>query len=389
MRITEVKSYIVYAEWRNWIFVKVETDQGIHGVGEATLEGKEHAVTGAIRDLSYYLEGKDPREIELHLRNMYRDPFWRGGVVLNTAISAIEIALWDILGKHLGQPVYRLLGGKLRDRVRAYANGWYFGASEPGEYAELAREVVARGYTALKWDPFRRSDLEVSREDLEFAVECIRKVREAMGPRVDLLIEGHGRFSPASALKIARAMEPYDIFWFEEPVPPENLQALTKVAGGTPISIATGERLYTKHDYRRLLPLQAAAYIQPDVIHAGGILELKKIAAMAEAWYVQVAPHNPNGPVAMAASLQAAACTPNIVLMEYLMADPPWRKQVVTFDPDIDAEGYLRIPDRPGLGVDLVEEELVKHPYQPKALNFFSEESVLERPIVPRQGQGA
>lgn len=386
MRITEVKTFVVFAEWRNWIFVKVETDQGIHGVGEATLEGKEHAVTGAIQDLADYLEGKDPRQIELHLRNMYRDPFWRGGVILNTAISAIEIALWDILGKHLGQPVYVLLGGKMRDRVRAYANGWYFGALQPEDYAELAKEVTARGYTALKWDPFRRADLEVSREDEEFAIACIRKVREAVGPGVDLLIEGHGRFSPASALKLARAMEPYDIFWFEEPVPPENLLALKKVADTTAIPVATGERLYTKHDYNRLFPLQAADYIQPDVVHAGGILELKKIAAMAESWYVQVAPHNPNGPVAMAASLQLAACTSNIVLMEHLMADPPWRKKVVTYDADIDSEGYLPIPEAPGLGVDLVEEELGKHPYQPKVLNFFSEASVLERPIVPKEG---
>ena len=203
MKITEVKTYVVFAEWRNWIFVKIETDRGVHGVGEATLEGKEHAVTGAIKDLSFYLKGKDPRQIELHLRNMYRDPFWRGGVILNTAISAVEIALWDILGKHLGQPVHVLLGGKMQSRIRAYANGWYFGAVEPDEYAALAKEVVAKGYTALKWDPFRRSCLEVSREDQEFAVECIRKVREAVGHRVDLLIEGHGRFSPASALKLA------------------------------------------------------------------------------------------------------------------------------------------------------------------------------------------
>ncbi len=381
MKITDVKTYTVFAGWRNWLFVKIETDEGVHGVGEGTLEGKENAVAGAIKDLSYYLVGQDPTKIELHLRNMRRDPFWRGGVVLGTAISAVEIALWDIVGKVLGKPVYALLGGAIQERLPAYANGWYFGAKSVDEIADRAASAVRMGYKGLKWDPFRRADLEISRDDLKYAVDCVRAVRAAVGPDVDLLIEGHGRFTAAAALKVARALEPFDIFWFEEPTPPENLKALKKVAEGAPMPIATGERLFTREEFTRLLDLQAADYIQPDVVHAGGIMELRKIAAMAEPWYVQVAPHNPNGPVAMAATLHAAASMPNLAYIEHLMADPPWRAEIVTHDFTVDSEGHLHIPTAPGLGLDLVIEELERHPYQPLALNFFSEASVLEQAI--------
>jgi len=381
VKITDVTTHIVFAGWRNWLFVRIETDEGVHGVGEGTLEGKENAVAGAVKDLKEYLVGKDPCRIELHLRNMRRDPFWRGGVVLSTAISAVEIALWDIVGKAYGKPVYALLGGAVHDRLPAYANGWYFGAKEVEEFAERAVRVVSKGYKALKWDPFRRADLEISRDDLRFAVDCVREVRSAVGPDVDLLIEGHGRFTPAAAVKIARALEPYDIFWFEEPTPPENLRSLRKVAERSPIPIATGERLFTREEFTRLLSLEAADYIQPDVVHAGGIMELRKIAAMAEAWYVQVAPHNPNGPVAMAATLHAAASMPNAVFIEHLMADPPWRSTIVTHDFDIGPDGRFALPEAPGLGIDLVLEEAARHPYRPRTLNFFSEESVLEQPV--------
>ena len=381
MKITEVTTYTVFAGWRNWLFVKIDTDEGVHGVGEGTLEGKEHAVAGAIKDLSYYLVGKDPAKIRLHLRNMRRDPFWRGGVVLTTAISAVEIALWDIAGKVNGKPVYALLGGAVNEELPAYANGWYFGAKSPEEFAERAAGAVKMGYRGLKWDPFRRADLEISRDDFAFAVDCVRAVRDAVGPGVDLLIEGHGRFTPAAAVKIARALEPFDIFWFEEPTPPENLRALKKTAERSPIPVATGERLYTKEEFARLLELQAADYIQPDVVHAGGILELREIAAMAEPWYVQVAPHNPNGPVAMAATLHAAATMLNLAYIEHLMADPPWRATIVTQDFSVERNGKFRLPEGPGLGIDLNVEELERHPYRPVFLNFFSESSVLEKAI--------
>lgn len=380
MKITTISTYIVDCYRTNWVFVKVFTDEGITGIGESTLEYKESSLVGAIDDLKPYLIGKDPLRIEEHFYNMYRDSYWRMGPVLLSAISGIEIALWDISSKALNVPVYRLLGGKMRDKVRIYANGWFSGARRPEEFAIKAKEITKRGVTALKWDPFGSSYLTIDNKALDTAVECVARVREAVGDEVDLLIEAHGRFNVATAVSIAKELAPYKPMFFEEPVPPENIDALVEVRVKSPIPIAAGERAYTKFAFKELLEKKAVDFIQPDVSHAGGIMELKKIAAMAEASYIPFAPHNPSGPVAAAATLQLAACVPNFHILEIMINDVAWRKDVTTENLEFEG-GCIRIPDKPGLGLDLVETETAKHPFARKFLRHYRGDLTDIRPV--------
>lgn len=371
MKITDIKTITVDCFRTNWVFVKVETDEGISGVGEATLEYKEKALWGAVEHIKEYLVGKSPFTIEDHWHHIYRDAYWRGGAVLMSALSAVEMALWDILGKSLGVPVYQLLGGKVNDRVRIYVNGWFAGAKTPEQFAEKAKIAVQRGITAMKWDPFGKSYLEISNKDLDNAIRCVAMVREAVGKEVDLLIEGHGRFNIPTAVKIARELEPFSPMLFEEPVPPDNLDALKAVKDKSPVAISAGERLYTRWDYRNMFDKMAADYIQPDISHAGGISELKKIAAEAECRYMAFAPHNPSGPVANAATLQLAACCPNFSILEIMYSDVAYRADVTNEALDY-ADGYIRIPDKPGLGIELNEDACAKHPYQVHTLRHYT-----------------
>ncbi len=371
MRITDIKTFKVDCFRTNWVFVKVYTDEGIDGVGEATLEYKEKALEGAVEHLREALVGQNPLNIEKISHDAYRDAYWRGGAVLMSALSAVEMALWDILGKTLGVPVYQLLGGKVNDKVRIYVNGWFAGAREPEEFAEKARLAAARGVTALKWDPFGKAYLEIGGADLDKALRCVAAVREAVGNRVDLLIEGHGRFNVPTAIRIARELEQFKPMFFEEPTPPDNLEALKAVRDKSPVAVSAGERLYTLKAYKDLFEMRAADYIQPDVSHAGGIMELKKIAAVSEAYYIPFAPHNPSGPVANAATLQIAACCPNFSILEIMYSDVEWRKDVS--DEKLEyRDGYITIPDRPGLGIEINEEECLKHPYQPHTLRHYT-----------------
>lgn len=371
MKVTDVKAFTVDCFRTNWVFVKVYTDDGLTGVGEGTLEYKEKAFLGALEHIKEYLVGKNPLEIEKHWHTVYRDAYWRGGPVLMSALSAVEMALWDILGKSLGVPVYQLLGGKVNDQVRIYVNGWFAGAKEPEEFAEKARIAVQRGVTAMKWDPFGKNYLKISNKELEKALRCVAAVREAVGNEVDLLIEGHGRFDVPTGIRIAKELESFKPMFFEEPVPPDNLEALKAVRDKSPVAISAGERLYSRWDYRKLFDLRAADYIQPDISHAGGIMELKKIAAEAESRYIPFAPHNPSGPVANAATLQLAATCPNFCILEIMYSDVEWRKDVV--DEQLSYEnGCIKIPDRPGLGIDINEEECLKHPYQPHTLRHYT-----------------
>ena len=371
MKITDIKLFPVDCFRTNWVFVKVYTDEGIDGVGEATLEYKEKALAGAVEHIREYLLGKNPFEIEKHWHAIYRDAYWRGGAVLMSALSAVEMALWDILGKALGVPVYQLLGGKVHDKVRIYVNGWFAGAKEPEEFGEKARIAVKRGITAMKWDPFGKSYLDISSQDLDRAIRCVAAVREAVGDGVDLLIEGHGRFNIPTAVKIARELESFKPMLFEEPVPPDNLDALREVKERSNLAISAGERLYTRWDYKPLFDKMAADYIQPDISHAGGIMELKKIAAEAECRYIPFAPHNPSGPVANAATLQLAACCPNFCILEIMYSDVEWRKDVT--DEALEyADGYISIPDRPGLGIEINEEACLAHPYQVHTLRHYT-----------------
>ena len=371
MKVTDVRTFVVDCFRTNWVFVKVYTDEGVDGIGEATLEYKEKALIGAVEHIKDYLIGKNPFHIEAHWHNIYRDAYWRGGAVLMSALSAVEMALWDILGKHLGVPVYQLMGGKVHDEVRIYVNGWFAGAKTPKEFGEKAKAAMQKGITAMKWDPFGKSYLEISNKELNTALECIAEVRAAVGDSVDLLIEGHGRFNIPTGIQIAKELEQFHPMFFEEPVPPDNLDALKAVRDKSPVAISAGERLYTRWDYKRMFDLMAADYIQPDISHAGGIMELKKIAAEAECRYIPFAPHNPSGPVANAATLQLAASCPNFCILEIMYSDVEYRKDITTECLKYK-NGFMKIPDRPGLGIEINEEECLRHPYQPHVLRHYT-----------------
>lgn len=371
MKVTDIKTFAVDCFRTNWVFVKIYTDEGITGVGEATLEYKEKALFGAVEHIKEYLVGKNPLDIERHRHDIYRDAYWRGGPVLMSALSAVETALWDILGKTLGVPVYQLLGGKVRDKVRIYVNGWFAGAKEPEEFAEKAKIAVKRGVTAMKWDPFGKSYLEITGKDLDKALRCVDEVRRAVGNDVDLLIEGHGRFNIPTAINIAKELAPFKPMFFEEPVPPDNLDALKAVRDKSPVAISAGERLYTMRDYKKMFDLMAADYIQPDVSHAGGIMELKNIAAEAECRYIPFAPHNPSGPVACAATLQLAALCPNFSILEIMYSDVAYRSEITNENLRY-ADGFIEIPNGAGLGIEINEEACLKYPYKPHTLRHYT-----------------
>jgi galactonate dehydratase len=371
MKITGIKTFVCHSYRTNWVFVKVLTDSpGLYGVGEATLEYKEKTVVQACLELERILIGKDPHRIEEFWSTAYRDGYWRGGPVLMSAISAVEMALWDIKGKDLGVPVYQLLGGKVRDSISCYANGWFSSAKTPSEFAEKARIAVAQGFKALKWDPFGTSYMQIERVQLNEALNCIAAVSDAIKDKADIIIEGHGRFDIPTAVRIGNALSDFDILWFEEPIPPQNLEGLAEVKRRISVPVSAGERLYNLCDFRSLFELKAVDFVQPDVSHAGGILELKKIAAVAQAYHIPFCPHNPSGPIANAATLQLAACVPNFYLLETMSNDVPWRSEISTEEVRFE-DGKMHIPDLPGLGIDINEEAIKKYPYQSKELRHY------------------
>jgi galactonate dehydratase len=371
MKVTAIKTFVCHAYRTNWVFIKVMTDvHGLYGVGEATLEYKELTVAQACQELERNLLGKDPHRIEEFWHNAYRDAYWRGGAVLMSAISAVEMALWDIKGKDLGVPVYQLLGGKIRDEIPCYANGWFAPATTPEEFAAKAREAVDQGFKALKWDPFGSAYLSIDRKQLAKAIECIGAVYNAVKDKADIIIEGHGRFDVPTAVRVGKAMSDFDILWFEEPIPPQNLEGLAEVKRRINMPVAAGERLYNRWDFKTLFEQRCADIIQPDVSHAGGIMELKKIAAVAESYHMPICPHNPSGPIANAATLQLAGCIPNFYLLETMSSDVPWRSEISTEEIAF-SQGQMTIPDKPGLGIDINEEAIKKYPYQPKELRHY------------------
>lgn len=363
MRLIDFKTFMVHDGYRSFVFLKLYTDEGLTGVGEGSSEWNELAVEASLRQMCGRIMGGDPFQTEALWEALYRDSYWRNDLVINSAISAIDQACWDLKGKKLGVPVHALLGGKRRARLRAYANAWYFGCATPEEFARAAAKVVAGGFTALKWDPFGDADMTMSAAAMRAAVDNVSAVRETVGPDVDICIEVHGRLSPAWAIEMARRLKRFDPFFYEEPVPPENVRALARVARAIQIPVATGERLCTKFAFRELLALGAVDIIQPDLCHAGGLTEVKKIAAMAEASYVQVAPHNATGPIGTAAAVQLDACIPNFLIQEYFLAQAPWIDEVVSGGPRA-VNGEIVVPDRPGLGVELNEAAALAHPFK-------------------------
>lgn len=375
MRITAITPMVLGTQWRNLVIVKVETDEGIVGVGESRPINKVEAAIGYVRDVAErFVIGLDPFNIELLVRRLTVEDYGRPGELAMTGLAMIEMACWDIIGKALNQPIYRLLGGAVRDRIKAYANGWYTVERTPEEFAAAAKRAVARGYTALKFDPFGAGYYEAERAEKLKSIALVEAVRDAVGPDVELLIEMHGRFNPVTAVEMARELAPFKPSWYEEPVPPANLPALKKVADAVAplgIPVATGERIHTLHDYRELLELHAADVIQPDIAHFGGILNTKKLAAWADAYYVLMAPHNVGGPIATAAALHLAACTPNFKIQEnfndfdeaYVLASAPGLPVV--------EHGAFPLPAGPGLGVTLDEAVVAAHPEQRINFNLF------------------
>ena len=378
MKIVQVTPLVLGTAWRNLTFVKVETDEGLTGVGEARVVNRTDAVLGHLTEaVPRYVLGSDPFEIERLAQRMFRQDFSRAGDVVMTSIALIEVACWDIMGQALGQPVYRLLGGAVRDKIKAYANGWYTVERTPEEFHAAARRVVAKGYRALKLDPFGAGFYELERAEKHRAVALVEAVRDAVGPEVEVLIDMHGRFNPVTAVEMTRELAPFKPGWVEEPTPPENLAALQKVSEAVAplgVPVATGERLHTLYEYRELLERQAADIIQPDISHFGGLLNVKKLAAWAEAYYVLVAPHNVGGPVSTAAALHLAACTPNFKIQEHFndFAEA-FVKQAAPGLPEV-VDGYFALPEGPGLGVTLNEDLIREHPRRKLHFNLFVED---------------
>lgn len=375
VRITAVETVVVNAEMRNWILVKVRTDQdGLVGWGEASLNWKTRAVVGAVEDLAAMLVGRDPRDIEQALRVMTKHSYYRLGIVGTTAISGIEHALWDILGKSLGQPVWRLLGGRVRDRVRVYTHlglgdmRSVYETFDASAVKEKAAAVVEQGYDALKvvFVPYGHH-LTVARERRQVD-GLMAALRDGVGPDVDIMVDFHGRpASPAAALQYIGVLEPYDPLFCEEPVAPGDTEALRWVSDHTSVPLATGERLVGLREFLPVLASKAIAVAQPDLNHTGGLLEGKRIAALADTELVGIAPHNPNGPIAGAAALHYAVSTPNFVIQEEMSGAVSWYDDVVSTPMTREGSHWL-VPDAPGLGVEVDEAEAAKHPYRPEVL---------------------
>jgi galactonate dehydratase len=372
MKITAIETYIAGNPWKNWVFAKVLTDEGVHGIGEGTVNYFARTVETAIHELKHLIVGLDPFQIEILSQKLIRDVYTDGGQVHMCAVSAIEIACWDIIGKVTNQPVYNLLGGRCHQKLRAYANGWYRGPRTPESFHEKAREVVRRGYTALKFDPFGDNWRTLPRYEFDLSLDIVRAVREAVGNRVDILIEGHCRFNPSTAIEFACAMADTRPMWFEEPVPHTNIGAMVEVARRSPVPIATGESLFNKQQFADLLKHDAVHILQPEPLNLGGLLATRKIADMVDAHFGMIAPHSAQGPVCSAACVQLNASLTNFLIHEIFDEfNEPWGKEIVTHAVEV-IDGYIEVPGRPGLGIDLNVEEILKHPYrQENAIPLF------------------
>jgi galactonate dehydratase len=375
MRIAEVRPLLLGTAWRNLTFAVVRTDEGLEGVGEVRMVNHTDALLGYLAEaVPNHVLGADPFEVEALVQRMMRNDYARAGQIAMSGAAVIETACWDIVGKVLEQPVYRLLGGGVRERIKAYANGWYTVERTPEEFHAAARRVVEKGYRALKLDPFGAGTSELAREERLNAIALVEAVRDAVGPDAEILIEMHGRFTPAAAIAIARDLEPFAPGWIEEPVPPDNLKALKKVADRARIPVATGERIHVRHEFRELFELQAADVIQPDPTMCGGIWETRKLAAWAESYYVLVAPHNVGGPVSTAVALHLAACTPNFRIQEHFndFAED-FVNDAAPGNPEV-VDGFFALPKGPGLGVTIDEDVIAEHPRRAIHFDLFKDD---------------
>jgi galactonate dehydratase len=371
MKITRISTTVVNAEMRNWIFVKVETNEdGLFGWGEATLEWKTRAVVGAVEDLAPLLIGRDPRDIEQAVRVMHKHGFWRMGSIGASAISGIEVALWDILGKSLGVPVWRLLGGKTRDRVPVYTHlglgdmRAVYETMQPDALVEHALAVVEKGYRALKVVFIPYTHYTAPPRAVDHVAKLMQALREAVGDDIEIMIDFHGRpASVAAALEYIRAIEPGRPLFVEEPVPPGDPILMKEVTDKSRVAVAAGERLIGRGEFEPLFRLRALHIAQPDIAHTGGLAEARKIAAAAETAGVGIAPHNPLGPIAGVTALHFDIATPNFVIQEEMTGSVPWYHEVAE-SPIWMVEGAWQIPEKPGLGVEVNEIVAKKHPFE-------------------------
>lgn len=369
MKITSVETITVGAGWKNWLFVRVHTDQGLYGVGEGTLNGFIRTTEAAVRELEHLVIGQDPRNVNALTKRLMESVSLDGGHIHRTAVAAIEVACWDILGKSLGVPIYQLLGGKVRESILCYANGWYRTERSPEAFAHAADKVVAKGFHALKLDPFGISRDFLDASELQLSYDIVAALRARHGSDLDILIDVHARFTEADALRAAHKLAPLDIYWWEEPTTREREQPANFVAARCPIRVATGEMYDTIGQFYTLAEGGGVNIFQPEPMSLGGISNTFAVANLALTHGSFIAPHQSGGPVATAVCLQLAACVPNFLIQEYF--DPfnePWSKDLVSWVPTIDsANGHLNLPSGAGLGIDINMEVARRHPYDPHA----------------------
>lgn len=374
MKISAIETCAVGAGWKNWLLVKVHTDRGIHGVGEGTLNGFIRTTEAAVRELEHLAIGQDPRQVNRLSKHLMDSVSLDGGHIHRTAVAAIEVACWDILGKSLGMPIHALLGGRMRDSVLGYANGWYRTERTPEHFVAAAEAVVAKGFHALKLDPFGTAQGFIDDDELQLSYDILKALRERFGPRLRILIDVHARFTEADSLRAARKLAPLDLYWWEEPTTREREQPANAVALQCPIRVATGEMYDTVGQFYTLATGGGVNIFQPEPMSLGGITNTLAVANLALAHGSWIAPHQSGGPVATAVCLQLAACVPNFLIQEHFDAfNEPWVRDLVTWHPTIDASnGHLSLPDAPGLGIDIDMGVAQAHPYDPNAyLNIY------------------
>lgn len=376
MKITDIKTFLIGAGGRNWIYVKILTDQGLHGIGEAYSAGPDEATVKVIEDFKLWLVGQDPRNVQYLFDLMYNTTRFPGGIITNSAISGIEHALWDLAAKSAGVPVWALLGGRVRNVIRAYQS---IGGGSAQEAAESAKKMIEKyGYTALKMGIMAPGDMAANMA-MRLSAERVKAVREAVGPDIDIGVDIHTKFIEVErAARLAQLLEPYNIMWLEEPIRPENFAAMKKLSDHVNVPLASGESNYMIHEFRPMIDAQVVDFVQPDICCCGGVLTMKKIAAMAEAQYMRVAPHNPMSPLAAAVNVHFAASTPNFHILEYHAPDSGAWKDVLQEPLMVKKDGYIDIPNKPGWGVELNEEAYKSMPPAPwkRGTNFRKDGSI-------------
>jgi galactonate dehydratase len=374
MKITAARTTVVGTPWRELVFLELETDTGLVGTSEVRMVSRTDTLVACLEELApRHVIGSDPFDVERLAWNIQRAEYDRPGEVSQSALASFDVACWDLIGQSLGVPIWKLLGGKFRERVPAYANGWYQAEREASAIAGMARKVVAAGYRALKLDPFGHASAELPAAERRRAVAIVAAVRESVGSDIEIMVEMHGRFTPSTAAAVAKLLEPFDPAWIEEPTPPENPAAYRSVRAATTLPIATGERAHTMEDIRGFVEGGLVDVVQVDLTHFGGFLAMKRLAGWADAYSLLLAPHNVCGPIGTMANLHFAVATPNYKVLEHFndFADA-WVHELVDASPRIDpVDGCFVAPDRPGLGLKLDHDACARHPRTGGRIKLF------------------